>query len=129
MSHYIPYLVVPVLCGLFAKKIILPPLIGFLVSGLILNFMGYEELGIITELGDLGVTLMLFTIGLKINVRLLTRKEVWLTQAYTWCSHHSWVPVLFFCLRCWGSAAAASSRSVRLPYSALPCRSRPQYSL
>lgn len=81
MSHYVPYLIVPVLCGLVAKKINLPPLLGFLVSGLMLNFMGYEELGIITELGDLGVTLMLFTIGLKLDLRLLLRREVWVTAS------------------------------------------------
>lgn len=81
MSEYIPYLVVPVLLGLFAKMIKLPPLLGFLAAGIILNFAGYEELGIITELGDLGVTLLLFTIGLKLDVRLLLRKEVWLTSS------------------------------------------------
>lgn len=81
MSHYVPYLLVPVLCGLGAKKIGLPPLLGFLLSGLFLNFLGYEELEIITELGELGVTLMLFTIGLKIDVRLLLRREVWLTSS------------------------------------------------
>ncbi|WP_421084869.1 cation:proton antiporter [Rothia nasimurium] len=81
MSEYIPYLLVPVLFGLLAKMIKLPPLLGFLAAGIALNFAGYEELGIITELGDLGVTLLLFTIGLKLDVRLLLRREVWLTSS------------------------------------------------
>lgn len=81
MSEYIPYLVVPVLLGLLAKTVKLPPLLGFLAAGIVLNFAGYEELGIITELGDLGVTLLLFTIGLKLDVRLLLRREVWLTSS------------------------------------------------
>lgn len=81
MSEFIPYLLVPVLFGLLAKMIKLPPLLGFLAAGIALNFAGYEELGIITELGDLGVTLLLFTIGLKLDVRLLLRREVWLTSS------------------------------------------------
>ncbi|MDY3048471.1 MAG: cation:proton antiporter family protein [Rothia sp. (in: high G+C Gram-positive bacteria)] len=81
MSEYVPYLLVPALFGLLAKMIKLPPLLGFLAAGIVLNFAGFEELGVITELGDLGVTLLLFTIGLKLDVRLLLRREVWLTSS------------------------------------------------
>ena len=81
MTAFIPYLVIPVLCGLLAKFIKLPPLLGFLLSGIVLNLMGYHSLPIITELGELGVTLLLFTIGLKLDARLLLRTEVWLTSS------------------------------------------------
>ncbi len=80
MTEFIPYLVIPILCGVAAKMVKLPPLIGFLVSGIVLNLMHYESLPIITELGDLGVTLLLFTIGLKLDARLLLRTEVWMTS-------------------------------------------------
>lgn len=70
------------LCGIAAKKLRLPPLIGFLVTGFILNATGFTQ-GHISEilhvLSDLGVMLLLFTIGLKINVRLLIKKEIWVT--------------------------------------------------
>lgn len=81
MSAFIPYLIVPVLCGLVAKFIKLPPLLGFLFSGMLLAALGYPNQPIIGEIGDLGVTLLLFTIGLKLDARLLLRTEVWLTSS------------------------------------------------
>ncbi|MFW0154517.1 cation:proton antiporter [Rothia sp. P6271] len=81
MSDFVPYLVLPVLCGVGAKFLRLPPMLGFLLSGIILNILGYEPVEAISKLGDLGVTLMLFTIGLKLDPRLLFRTEVWLTSA------------------------------------------------
>ena len=63
--------------GLIAQHFRLPPLVGFLVSGFVLQAFGQrggESLGLIA---DLGVTLMLFTIGVKLRVRTLARPEIW----------------------------------------------------
>ncbi|MCV6606247.1 MAG: cation:proton antiporter, partial [Porticoccaceae bacterium] len=53
------------------------PLIGFLSAGFILHFMGVEPTASMETLADLGITLMLFTIGLKLNVKDLLKTEVW----------------------------------------------------
>ena len=64
-------------CGLGAKLISLPPSIGYLLAGFALHFMGFEADDYLTTLADLGITLMLFTIGLKLNVKDLIKLEVW----------------------------------------------------
>ena len=63
--------------GLFAYKIGLPPMLGFLGVGFILKAYGHESTHELREIADLGVTLMLFTIGLKLNLRSLLRIQIW----------------------------------------------------
>ncbi len=65
--------------GYLARKINLPPLIGFLVAGFALNLAGFTDGGIALEAAaDLGVMLLLFTIGLKLNIRSLLKPEIWM---------------------------------------------------
>lgn len=65
----------------FACKIIkLPPLIGYLIAGFILNAMGYSIDDNLTLVAELGITIMLFTIGLKLNIKDLGKAEIWLTS-------------------------------------------------
>ncbi len=66
------------LCGLAAKSTSLPPSIGYLAAGFALNMMGYQADDSLSLLSDLGITLMLFTIGLKLDVKNLFKTEVWL---------------------------------------------------
>ncbi|HEV6953040.1 MAG TPA: cation:proton antiporter family protein [Promicromonospora sp.] len=73
------FLVTAVAAGLGAVLLRLPPLVGFLVAGFVLHAVGVEEPGYLETLADLGVTLLLFGIGLKLDVRTLLRKDVWLT--------------------------------------------------
>ncbi len=68
------------ICGLLTKLISLPPSIGYLAAGFILNFLGYQADSMITVLADIGITLMLFTIGLKLNIRDLVKPEVWFSS-------------------------------------------------
>ncbi|MFT5299135.1 MAG: glutathione-regulated potassium-efflux system ancillary protein KefC, partial [Colwellia sp.] len=72
------FIVVAFVCGLGLKLIGLPPLIGYLVAGFALNTLGFHTTDALQTIADLGITLMLFTIGLKLNVRDLYKKEVWL---------------------------------------------------
>lgn len=65
------------LCGLAAKSTSLPPSIGYLAAGFALNIMGYQADESLSLLSDLGITLMLFTIGLKLDVKNLFKTEVW----------------------------------------------------
>ncbi|MDX1651171.1 MAG: cation:proton antiporter [Brumimicrobium sp.] len=71
------------LSGLVARRFNLPPLIGFLATGFFLNYSGYTE-GSLDEILDIlssvGITLLLFTIGLKIKVKSLAKKEIWVTS-------------------------------------------------
>ncbi|CAA6693243.1 MULTISPECIES: cation:proton antiporter [unclassified Lentimonas] len=64
-------------CGLLARLIGLPPLIGFLAAGFIMRAAGVDAFPDIEKLGDFGVTLLLFTIGLKLKVKDLVKSEVW----------------------------------------------------
>lgn len=73
--------------GLSAKTFSLPPSIGYLAAGFILNYLGYSGNENLQTLADLGITLLLFTIGLKLNIRDLIKTEVWLgsvTHALIW---------------------------------------------
>ncbi|WP_099612104.1 cation:proton antiporter family protein [Vibrio fujianensis] len=63
--------------GYIAQKCHLPPLVGFLIAGFGLNLYGFESNETLATLADLGVTLMLFTIGLKLDIKSLLEKEIW----------------------------------------------------
>lgn len=66
------------IAGLLATAVKLPPMVGFLIAGFVLNYAGYQSQESIALLADLGVTLLLFTIGLKLDVKSLLNKEIWL---------------------------------------------------
>lgn len=63
--------------GFLARLIGLPPLVGFLATGFTLNYLGFASGETLQKLADLGITLLLFTIGLKLNLKVLTRPQVW----------------------------------------------------
>ena len=63
--------------GFLANIVRLPPLVGFLVAGFILNAFGAESGDILQKLADLGITLLLFTVGLKLDLKSLGRPQVW----------------------------------------------------
>jgi len=65
------------IAGFVALKCQLPPLVGFLLAGFGLHAVGFESNGTIVTLSDLGVTLLLFTIGLKLDIKTLLAKEIW----------------------------------------------------
>jgi predicted Kef-type K+ transport protein len=62
--------------GLLFKLIQLPPLAGFLAAGFVLNALGVNSIPAIDVLANFGVTLLLFTIGLKINLKNLLKFEI-----------------------------------------------------
>jgi glutathione-regulated potassium-efflux system ancillary protein KefC len=63
--------------GVVARLGGLPPLVGYLVAGFVLHGFGARETELITKLSDLGVTLLLFTIGLKLKLNSLKAPHVW----------------------------------------------------
>lgn len=71
-------LLVAFIFGFAFKLINLPPLIGYLIAGFVLNYFGFENNSTLQTLADLGITIMLFTIGLKLNIQDLAKREIWL---------------------------------------------------
>ncbi|WP_304451198.1 cation:proton antiporter family protein [Nocardiopsis sp. YSL2] len=63
--------------GFAALALRLPPLVGFLAAGFVLNVLGYRATPELEAFADVGVVLLLFTIGLKLDARSLLRREVW----------------------------------------------------
>ncbi len=63
--------------GMLAKYLRLPALVGFLLAGFLLNTLGAQPSQFIEEIADLGITLLLFTIGLHLSIRVFARPEVW----------------------------------------------------
>ncbi|MDV6233449.1 cation:proton antiporter family protein [Rhodococcus cercidiphylli] len=75
------YLVIAFGLGGLAMVVRLPPLVGFLAAGFVINALDVGEVPQLELIADLGVTLLLFAIGLKLDVRILLRREVWLTTS------------------------------------------------
>ena len=69
------------LLGFAARLVGLPPLVGFLIAGFALGALGMTSSEGLREIADLGVTLLLFTIGLKLKVRQLLSPAVWATAS------------------------------------------------
>lgn len=63
--------------GLGARLVRLPPLVGFLVAGFAAHSFGIQAGATLDLVADLGVTLLLFLIGLELDIRRLLRPEVW----------------------------------------------------
>jgi len=63
--------------GVAAGKIGLPPLVGYLAAGFALHHFGIQGGEALENIADAGVTLLLFTIGLKLKLKSLGKPEVW----------------------------------------------------
>ena len=63
--------------GFLARLIGLPPLVGYLVAGFLLSSQGIENNELLLKLSDIGITLLLFIVGLKLNLRTLAKPQVW----------------------------------------------------
>ena len=70
------WIAIAFLFGLLVKLFGLPPLVGFLVAGFFLNFLGAQGSDFLSTIADMGITLLLFSIGLKLKLRALVRPEV-----------------------------------------------------
>ncbi len=63
--------------GLGARFVGLPPLVGYLVAGFVLFSAGGRVTQTLTEFSEIGITLLLFSIGLKLRVGNLLMPQVW----------------------------------------------------
>lgn len=87
----IAFLILAFSLGLAAKKIKLPPMVGYLAAGFVLNILGFEADMTLQRLADFGITLMLFTIGLKVNLKSLFQPAIWGTAS---CAGLGWMVVV-----------------------------------
>lgn len=108
------WILIAFLCGFTAKQINLPPLIGYLAAGFGLHAYGVVPHANLETLANIGITLMLFTIGLKVNFNTLLKTSVW---AGTSLHMVSWVIVGVLLLK--GFALLGISYFVDLDWTAL----------
>ncbi|WP_086982730.1 cation:proton antiporter family protein [Vibrio aphrogenes] len=83
--------------GFIALNLKLPPLVGFLVAGFGLQYAGFHTTELITGLSDVGVILLLFSIGLKLDAKTLMAKEIWASATL-----HNLLSTTFFSLALFG---------------------------
>ena len=67
--------------GFLVKQVGLPPLVGFLAAGFFLKYMGMEGSQMLYTLSDVGIILLLFSIGLKVQVKKLFQPQIWATAS------------------------------------------------
>jgi len=79
--------------GLLSRSIGLPTLVGYLATGFLIGSYGIVSGEMLQKLADLGITLLLFTVGLKLNLRTLARPQVWAVTTL-----HIPITILFFSL-------------------------------
>ncbi|NVK56739.1 MAG: cation:proton antiporter [Alteromonadaceae bacterium] len=110
------FLLFAFICGLGVKLIGIPPLVGYLVAGFLLNAAGFTATPAITTFANLGITIMLFTIGLKLNLKDLSKREVWAGSV----SHTLlWVALVTAILIALGTVASALTGQVDWQNAAL----------
>jgi len=80
--------------GLLSRSVGLPPLVGYLATGFLLNAYGNTSGEMLEKFSDLGITLLLFTVGLKLKLRTLARPQVWAVTGL----HTSIVVIAFGCV-------------------------------
>lgn len=64
------------LSGLIMRSIGLPPLIGYLATGFSLSIYGYESNDLLSAVSHAGVLILLFSVGLKLELKSLFRLEI-----------------------------------------------------
>jgi len=63
--------------GFAVYRVGLPPLVGYLIAGFVLQALGIQGGENLETIADMGVMLLLFTIGLKLKLKTLARPEIW----------------------------------------------------
>jgi predicted Kef-type K+ transport protein len=63
-------------CGFTARQIGQPPLVGYLIAGFGLGLAGFDSSPPIEVIANAGIMMMLFIIGLKLDIRSLLQPEI-----------------------------------------------------
>ena len=71
------WIAVAFIAGFAAQSLRIPTLVGYLIAGLVLSVIGIPDNSeLIKTIGDLGVTLLLFTVGLHLRIKSILQPEV-----------------------------------------------------
>ncbi len=62
--------------GLLGRQVGLPPLAGYLIAGFILHAFGFESGPLLDSVAHFGVLLLLFSVGLKLDLRALLHQSI-----------------------------------------------------
>lgn len=63
--------------GIAAQGVRIPTIVGYLIAGIVLSVIGVpDNSDLIIQIGDLGVTLLLFTVGLHLRLKSIVQPEV-----------------------------------------------------
>ncbi len=65
------------IAGFALKRLGFPPMLGYLFAGFAIHLLGIDAGTMLHTLADAGITLLLFTIGLKLNLRDLAAPHAW----------------------------------------------------
>lgn len=65
------------ICGMLSRALGLPALIGYLAAGFVLHELDVGGGELLQQLSSLGITLLLFSIGLKLQPRDLLMPRIW----------------------------------------------------
>lgn len=79
------------ICGMLSRAVRMPALIGYLAAGFLLHELGVSGGVMIDTLAEMGITLLLFSIGLKLQPKSLLATQVWGTTLI-----HLLITQLFF---------------------------------
>lgn len=69
-------LILAFFAGLAFRTLGLPPLLGYLVAGFVCGAMSWGSFELLKPVADLGVTMLLFTIGLKLRTGVLLKPYI-----------------------------------------------------
>ncbi len=98
--------------GFIVRQIGLPPLVGFLAAGFALNLFGVETTPALYKLSEIGIILLLFSIGLKVKIKKLLEPQIWGTA-----SLHMIIIVVIFGAMVYGLSLAGLSFFSKLTLS------------
>ena len=108
-------LMVALIAGVAIRRINYPPMLGYLLAGFALNFLPLEPGPILDEIADTGVTLLLFTIGLKLDLRQLAAPQVWaVASVHMLASVLIMVPILYIGFAIFAAQSGISGSAIWL---------------
>lgn len=92
-SHFsdITWILFALAFGFVASLISLPPMVGYLIAGFVVSALGTQTGDTLIAVADIGVTILLFSIGLKLNIKDLFRTEIWASSIL-----HMLLTIVFF---------------------------------
>lgn len=70
-------IIVALVCGMASRAIGMPALIGYLAAGFVLHELHIDGGEMLAKLAEMGITLLLFSIGLKLQIRDLLLPRIW----------------------------------------------------